>query len=264
MTGYIAALPMYDWRETLGETDAEWGRLRALLQNAGVEAPERLARRNADLPPIPGGVRDETGATLARDPASQPPDELDFHALWLHPRLLLCQTCWGPMEMGLEEHVTVVGQPSYESVEGGAGELYSSAILMRKRGKSVSPPADEQPLVPLELLRGMRFAYNALDSMSGYIAIDRDLKGLGEGLDIFSERIVTGAHRASIVAVARGRADVCAVDCQSWKLAQRHEPRAADVEVVGWTSKRKGLPFITAKTTPPEVVSALKDLLKQA
>lgn len=263
MTGYIAALPMYDWRETHGETDAEWSRLRALLQEAGVDAPERLARRNADLPPVPGGIRDETGAILASDPASQAPDELDFRALWLHPQLLLAQTCWGPMEMGLERHVTHVGQPSYEGVEGGAGELYSSAILMRKRGKSVQPPADERSLIPLELLRGKRFAYNGLDSMSGYIAVARDLEALGAGLEIFPEHIVTGAHRASIVAVAQGRADVCAVDCLSWRLACLHEPQTADVEVVGWTGKRKGLPFITSKSTPTDVVNALRNVFKK-
>ena len=62
--------------------------------------------------------------------------------------------------------------------------------------------------------------------MSGIIAPTRDLEALGESLDIFSERIETGAHRASIVAVAEGRADVCAIDCRSWHMAKRHEPRA--------------------------------------
>ena len=32
------------------------------------------------------------------------------------------------MELGLAEHVRVVGQPSYNGFEGGQGELYSSAM----------------------------------------------------------------------------------------------------------------------------------------
>ena len=60
--------------------------------------------------------------------------------------------------------------------------------------------------------------------MSGIIALTRELAALGETLDIFSERIESGGHRASIVAVADGRADVAAIDCRSWALAQRFEP----------------------------------------
>lgn len=261
MTEYVAALPMYDWSEAVGEADAEWARLRALIEDAGIRAPARRTSRNADLPSVPGGIRDTSGRTLAPDPATLPPDELDFHAVWLHPRLLLAQTCWGPLELGLAEHVTVVGQPSYEGIEGGQGEFYSSAILMRKRGRGVAPPDHARPLIPLDAIRGKRFAYNAPDSMSGYLALARDLDAVGEGMSIFPEYVITGSHRASVIAVADGIADVCAIDCRSWKLAQLHEPRAGAVEVVGWTAKRKGLPFITSKATPPDVVAALQAIL---
>lgn len=264
MTEYVAALPMYDWSEDIGQADAEWARLRSLIEKAGIRAPARRALRNADLPSVPGGIRDRAGKELAPDPASLPPDELNFHAVWLHPKLLLAQTCWGPLELGLAEHVTVVGQPSYEGIEGGRNELYSSAILMRRGGGGVPPPEGEQALVPLDRLRGRRLAYNSVDSMSGYLALARDLGAAGEGLAIFPEHVVTGSHRASVVAVANGEADVCAVDCRSWKLARLHEPRSVDLEVVGWTSKRKGLPFITSKATPPDVVAKLRDILSPA
>jgi ABC-type phosphate/phosphonate transport system substrate-binding protein len=83
--------------------------------------------------------------------------------------------------------------------------------------------------------------------MSGILAITRDLDALGEPLDhTFSELIETGAHRASIAAVAEGRADVCTIDCRSWALAKRFEPAAQQVEIVGWTAMRKGLPYIAA------------------
>ena len=61
------------------------------------------------------------GKVIAPDPATLPPDELDFQTLWRHPELLFAQTCWGPMELGLAEHVRVVGQPSYDGFEGGQG-----------------------------------------------------------------------------------------------------------------------------------------------
>ena len=97
--------------------------------------------------------------------------------------------------------------------------------------------------------------------MSGSIAPSRDLEAMGESLDIFRERIATGTHRASIVAVAEGRADVCAIDCRSWHMANRHEPKAAALEVVGWTGLRKGLPMITSRHTPEEIVEKLIEIL---
>jgi ABC-type phosphate/phosphonate transport system substrate-binding protein len=273
MSKFIAALPMYDWPETRVETGVEWVRLRSLLESAGIDAPESLVRRNADLPAVPGGIRNGEGRVIAPDPATLPPDEFDFQILWRHPKLLLAQTCWGPLEQGLAKHVTVVGQPSYDGIEGGQGELYSSAILMRcgkippsgdierPQAGHVASPTAALPLLPLDLIRNKRFAYNSLDSMSGIIALTRDLEAAGESLGIFSERIETGAHRASIVAVAEGRADVCAIDARSWDMAQRFEPRAAELAVVGWTARRKGLPMITSVNTTPEIVAKLTAIL---
>ena len=305
MSGFIAALPMYDWPELRAETDARWAAIRDRLRAAGIEAPEHLTRENT------------------------PSGELDLAALWRHPGLLLAQTCWGPMEMGLSAHVQVVGQPDYSDCEGGQGELYSSAVVMlgsrisdsglpgtaaangvkhprsaslrsaplplpggeetpaanlapflspveRGRGglqskpewgssstdaSAVTPP-DGRAVLPLGLLRGARFAFNSADSMSGFLAPGRDLEALGESLAIFSERIETGGHRASLRAVAAGKADVAAIDCRSWSLFRRFEPEAsARLQVVGWTARRKGLPFVTARSTPPETVAALREAL---
>lgn len=253
---------MYDWPEARAATDAEWAGLRTRLAGAGVEAPEHLVRRNADLPAVAGGIRDGEGKVIAPDPAALPPDELDVPTLWKHPALLFAQTCWGPMEEGLEKHVTVIGQPSYDGIEGGEGALYSSPILMRRAAAPpVAAPADGRAVLALDLIRDKRFAYNSTDSMSGIIALTRDLAAAGQDLSIFSGRMATAAHRASIVTVAEGRADVCAVDCRSWHLAKLHEPRAADVEVVGWTARRKGLPYITSRHSPPETVARLRSVL---
>ncbi|WP_322414614.1 phosphate/phosphite/phosphonate ABC transporter substrate-binding protein [Mesorhizobium huakuii] len=262
MSELIAALPMYDWPEVRGEVDAQWVRLRDAFRQKGIDAPQTIVRRNGDLPPVPGGIHDAGGALIAPDPATLPPDELDYHRLWLHPALLFAQTCWGPMELGLSSHVQVVGQPSYDAYEGGQGELYSSALVMRTgEGPAVRSPADGKALLPLDLIRGKRFTFNSLDSMSGTIGLTRDLQAVGETLELFSSRSESGGHRASIVAVAEGRADVAAIDCESWALAQRFEPAAGKVVIVGWTARRKGLPFITARTTPEKTVRAMREAL---
>ena len=267
---FIAALPMYDWPEVRAEVDAQWASVRDELRKNGVNAPERLARRNADLPPVPGGIKDGIGKVIAPDAAALPSDEFDLAVLWQHPNLLLAQTCHGPLELWLRG-VRVVGQEDYSGIEGGEGEEYSSAVLMRgglppsaaqERGSSptrgevgrpISPLVGETAAklpeggnLPVPLLTGLRLAFNAMDSLSGYLALKRDLEAQGSGLHIFNELVRTGGHRASIRAVAEGRADVAAVDAKTWGLAQRFEPAARELAVVGWTGRRKGLPFVMA------------------
>ena len=93
----------------------------------------------------PAASATATGKVIAPDPATLPSDEFDFPTLWRHPELLLAQTCWGPMEQGLAEQVAVVGQPSYEGIEGGQGIFYSSAIVMRNSAGVSSASATAAP-----------------------------------------------------------------------------------------------------------------------
>lgn len=230
----IAALPMYDWPEVRAQTDAQWAQLRDALRRRGVDAPQALTRANT---------------------AS---GQLDLMALWRDPALLFGQACWGPMSLGLADHVEVVGQPDYSDCEGGKGELYSSALVMRRPGETAVAPADGGAALPVGLLRGKRFAFNSRDSMSGYLALEQDMAAVGENFGLFCEQVETGGHRASIRAVAGGEADVATIDCRSWAMARRFEQAAQDLVVVGWTAPRKGLPFITSKSTPKDILVALR------
>jgi ABC-type phosphate/phosphonate transport system substrate-binding protein len=202
------------------------------------------------MPAVEGGIRDEHGAVIAPDPAALPPEEFDLATLWRHPALLFGQTCWAPMEFGLSPHVSLVGAPDYTAYKGGRDSHYSSAIVLRRAdlpsSADVEAPADGQPHIPVSLLRGKRFAFNGTDSMSGYHGFKRDLEKTGETLDMVSALIPTGAHRSSVQAVAADKADFATIDCRSWHLAQRYEPAAKHLVVVGWTALRPGSPFIAA------------------
>lgn len=238
MSEWIAALPMYDWPECRQDIDAQWQSWRDALRRRGVDAPQALTR---------------TG---------------DLQALWRSPNLLLAQTCWGPMEAGLAEHVRVVGQPDYSAYEGGEGAYYSSVIVMRKdvagpdtAAPDMAAPEDGQARLSPDLMRGKRLAYNEALSRSGFLALIQDLKEAGEAVDLFAEKLETGGHRASLEAVRDGRADVCAVDCRSWAMAQRLVPDVGNLRVVGWTARRLGLPYITSRRADAEVLASLRAVL---
>jgi ABC-type phosphate/phosphonate transport system substrate-binding protein len=221
MTG-LACLPMYDWPETREQVDAFHARLRALVP---------------DLP-----------VTLTR-----PADAVALHALWRDPALRFGQTCWGPLEAGLLEHVAILGQPFYDDVPGGQGTQYRSAIVMRA-GPACSPPETPGACLP-DGLDALRPAINAQDSLSGWRALVADLGAAP------ADPLITGSHRASIRAVAEGTADYAAIDCRSWAMGRSHEPCARELIVTGWTALRPGLPFITARATPPATRARLQAAL---
>ncbi|MBB2203204.1 PhnD/SsuA/transferrin family substrate-binding protein [Gluconacetobacter tumulisoli] len=255
---------MYDWPEERAQVDRRWAVLRDRMRSAGIAAPDALVRRNADMPAVPGGIRAADGTILAPDPASLPPDGFDLAVLWRHPALLFAETCWGPLAHGLAPHVTVVGQSDYGPFEGGAGPDYCSAIVARRAdGLAAAPSADGRAVLPLELFRGRVLAFNEPHSMSGYMGLRRDLTAEGPGMDLFGGHRATGAHRASIRAVAEGQADFAAIDCRSWFLARQHEPAAQDLHVVGWTARSPGIPYIRAAALDPATAARLGHVMAQ-
>ncbi|MEN9894997.1 MAG: hypothetical protein RIR97_849 [Pseudomonadota bacterium] len=252
---YIAALPMYDWPERRQDVDREWADIRDRLRARNIPAPEALIRRNADMPPVPGGIRDRNGALIAPDPAELPPDEFDLFTLWRHPRLLYAQTCYGPMEFGLAAEVSVVADPDYSDVPGGHGAAYTSALVTRRDRLNtiygmvdgdLPPPSDGTALFQIEQLSGQRLAFNEEQSMSGYLALKRDLEAAGSGLSVFSSLVASGSHRQSMQHVTNGIADIAAIDARTWQMAQTYLPEMTQrLAVIGWTARRPGLPFIT-------------------
>ncbi len=222
---------MYDWPEERETVDALWTHIRG---TSGLRLPEILTR---------------------------PDTEEALIALWRDPELVFGQCCWGPMSLGLLPGLRVLAQPDYSDVPGGRGSFYRSALVMRRA--DASPPApfpvgrgSALPEVPLA---GKRLATNARHSMSGWLSLSRDLGG---DPGILPARVIeTGGHRASIRAVAEGRADLTAIDCRSWVLALRHEPCARDLVVVGWTAERPGLPYVTGPGTDEKTADRLRETL---
>ena len=218
-----ASLPMYDWPEVAGATDAFWSALRGALSANGVEAPDRLDR-------------------------TSPSD-----AVWRDPGLVLSQTCGWPLVTRYCDALHVVARPVY-AVEGCGAGTYRSAIVARRT-------------VPLaELVRGT-VAVNGFDSLSGYRTLAAHLAGNGIGRDGVGDFLETGSHRASVQAVAQGRAAVAAIDCVSWRLALDHEPAARELTVIGWAEELPALPFVTSKANASRadaILTALEAAAQQA
>lgn len=233
-----ASLPMYDWPEVRAETLATWAAIRDGARARGVAMPEAL-------------------------------DEPDWGAIdahWRDPALILSQCCWGPLSLGLIDHLLPLAQPDYSPFLGGRGPHYRSALVARPEtavalGLTAAEPVPETPgaSLPPGLLDGRRFGLNGRDSLSGYLALRRDLGA--DPCDLAADCVATGGHRGSVIAVAEGRAEVAAIDCRSWHLALRVEPAAGALVVIGWTAERPGLPYVTSRATDPGVAGKLTEQL---
>jgi ABC-type phosphate/phosphonate transport system substrate-binding protein len=177
----------------------------------------------------------------------------NFDAVWRDAGLVLSQTCGFPFSTRLRGIVRLVGTPAYD-VPGCDGAYYSSMIVTR----------GSEPAESLADFKGKRFAYNAADSLSGYLVLRAAMKEARIDPDV-ATWIETGAHRASVRAVSEDFADVASIDAVCWALALRYEPEAAArLKVIGRTSMRPGLPLITALERSDSEVQTIQAVLKEA
>lgn len=218
---------MYDWPEVAAANDALWRAVCARLIAAGLAAPRVLDRSR------------------------------DVDAVWHDPLLVLSQTCGYPFATRLHDAVRLVATPVYD-VEGCNGPLYSSMLVVR-RGEAIATLADIA-----DGTGGRRVAFNARDSLSGFVALVAAMRDAGLAPDAV-EWVETGGHRSSVCAVAEGGADLAAIDAVCWALAQRHEAEAAaELSVIGTTPLRQALPFITAGGRSDDEVAILRNVLADA
>ncbi len=233
MTRYRAALPMYDLPELRGETHAVWDSIVSGLKSRGADPLVDFHHPQTD---------DETDALLR------------------HPQLLFSQTCWGPISCGVAPDLHILAQPDFSEFTGGMGPLYRSAIIATGRGPDLTPPKSGKASLPIPALEGKRLAFNDRVSLSGYLSITADMAAAtGSRSQFYGKAVHSGSHRRSVDLVAKGSADIAAIDCRTWALCRRFDAAAKQVRVIGWTQARKGLPYVCS----PKIDAALKSLLTE-
>ena len=172
--------------------------------------------------------------------------ELTPEAAWTHPNLLFSQTCGLPYRLGLHAHVQLVACPDFRLPDTPPG-YYHSVIVARR--------ADDRPI---ETLLAARFAVNDLKSQSGHNALYQYARARKLALGLVQ---ITGAHVASARAVAEDRADVAAIDANTWRGITRWEGWASQLRVVDRTPPTPAMPYITS---PTQDATALRHALSAA
>ncbi len=177
------------------------------------------------------------------------PDDLITH--WRRPDLLLSQACGYPLVTELDGAVRVVGAFRY-TAPGCNGIRYRSQIIGRRTDPGIS----------LADFRGRRAAFNGKASQSGYNSFRALVAPLAIDGRFFGAVVETGAHAASMRAVAEGSADIAAIDCVSFAQigAVDAELRRA-LKVIGETASAPGLPLVTRAGASTAKVDVMRSVL---
>jgi len=220
-----AGLPMYDPPELHAAVDEWWSGLARALRAAGV----------ADVPD-----------RLDRSRAAE--------ALWDAPDLLLAQSCGYPLMRDWAGRLRYVATPCY-AAPGCAGAAYCSWIVV----------GADSPAQAVADLRGARCSINGRNSHSGFNALRALVAPLARDGRFFGAVAISGSHAESLAQVARGEADVAAIDCVTHALLARCRPAvAARTRILARTAGAPSLPYVTRAAASDDLVARLRDGLAAA
>ena len=180
----------------------------------------------------------------------------DYYQHWLRQDLLISQTCGYPLTHDLASKVQYLITPCYDTPHN-QGAYYCSLVLVQENSRAHTF-AD---------LKGMSFAYNSLDSQSGYNCLYPLLAEQPQApghQHFFDTMLASNGHRQSLAMVQSGQAETCAIDSVTFALLAKHAPASvAGLRVVTSTPLVPGLPFITSLATDQQTADKLRKAITQ-
>ena len=193
-----------------------------------------------DMPEVAGALDTLWSALLRKladadgAPAALVHDEA-LQSLWSDEALFLSQCCGYDLVNRYAGILRPLVTPQY-TAPGCRGTDYCSQIVVGE-GSAIGE---------LAAARGGVCAVNGFESHSGMNALRALVAPLHRGGRFFSRVTVCGTHAESLAAVARGDADICAIDCVTHGLLARHRPAAlAGTRVLCQSARAPGIPFVT-------------------
>jgi phosphonate transport system substrate-binding protein len=118
------------------------------------------------------------------------------------------------------------------------------------------------PALVFEDLRGCSWAFNELDSHSGYLVTLYHLLGMGETGAFFGRSEMTGFHQESIRRVARGEIDASAVDTQVLAVELRETPSlSARIRIIATFGPSTIQPLVATRRVPDALRADVQSLV---
>ena len=176
----------------------------------------------------------------------------DVHARWYDTDCLVTHVCGWPFAALHRNDMTLIGSFTLDLPEADDAGHYHSVLLSTRN-------------VELEhLIRpDVRVVANSADSLSGWISLLAAT--VGPGNEWPGPIAFTSAHRDSLIAMAKGEADLACIDSLTLSFIRDEEPELlADLHQVG-LGPRIPTPAITARTSlGTDRIGQLADALRAA
>jgi ABC-type phosphate/phosphonate transport system substrate-binding protein len=181
-----------------------------------------------------------------RDHGLAAPERLDQDhdplAGWERPDIVLGQICNLPYRAAFRDRLTPIGTADH-ALPGIAPGHYRSVFVVRQ----------DDPSDTLADCHTHRLALNDPMSQSGWGAA---LETAGQQGLTLNPVLRTGAHRASMAAVASGLADLAAIDIVTWLIDEEEGQATKGLRVIGETVSSPGMTFVTGPDADPEPFAA--------
>jgi len=134
----------------------------------------------------------------------------DTHARWYDPDCVITQVCGGPFAALHRSDMHLIGAFALDIPEADGGHYRSVLMSPHRR--------------PLDELTGedSHVVANSADSLSGWFSLLAAT--VGPGNDWPGRVTFTSAHRDSVLALAKGEADLASIDAWSLALITEEEP----------------------------------------
>ena len=174
--------------------------------------------------------------------------------LWSDRNLFFSQCCGYDVVHGFEDRLQVLGTPWF-SAPGCSNGNYASFVVVPEN----SPYQDV-----IDML-GKSVVINGPESQSGMNALFSLVAPYSEEGKFFSDVLVSGSHVESLAALARGDADVAAVDCLTYELLRLYRPATIDgTKPIGSTYPAPAPPYVTRLNVGNETVTRMTNALLAA
>jgi len=220
-----ANLSWYDLHEIRHATDAFWRELATQFRLAGVSnVPVHLNRHVA------------------------------YERQWTLPNFLFGQACGYDVRISYARQFQVVATPCY-AAPGCHETNYRSFVVVR----------DGSNFECVDDLRTTRCVINTPTSHSGMNVLRALVAPLNFEGRFFSSVCISGSHEQSLRMIQRGEVDVAAIDCVTFALLAQHRPSEIEgCRVIHRTEPVPAPPYVTAASTPPEMLAAMREALRLA
>ena len=190
------------------------------------------------------GLRDLPHALTRNVPTSE---------LWSSEGLVLSHICGYPFACRRDQ-LAIVGAPVY-AIDGCTPTEHRSFVVVGARSRFAG----------LGDLARSTAVVNELESVTGRHLLGDALADVGADAGFFGDVSISGSHAASLTAVARGEADVAAIDCVTHHHLARQAPDLVrQTRILHVTRAAPMPPFVIARACGEVAASLVAEALRSA